>query len=190
MEKKSQINWLNCSKFMAILAVMTDHCNGLLYTNSNVAYASYYSVSLFILISGMTSYISDSRHDENWGHSYIRSVRKLLVSYSIATAVYYVWQTRTFDLLQYLIYLVHFNICGPHYFVLLYIQLMLTNRFLFILLKKCKNDWKGYSIEFLVMALICILACWTTNYTNILDVYGGGGKLFGGTYLILFWNDY
>lgn len=185
--EKSQIDWLNCAKFMAIFAVMTDHCNGLLYSNYNVAWASYYSVSLFVLISGMTSYISDSHHDDKWGHSYMRSIRKLLLAYCIATAVYYVWQTKAFYLLQYLTYLVHFNISGPHYFVLLYMQLMLTNRFLFIFLKKCKSDWKGYSAEFLVMVLICIFACWSTNYTNILDVYGGGGKLLGGTYLILFY---
>ena len=33
--------------------------------------------------------------------------------------------------------------------------------------------------------IICVLSYFTTNYTNILNVYGGGGKLFGGTYLIL-----
>lgn len=35
--------------------------------------------------------------------------------------------------------------------------------------------------------VICIVAFLTTNYTNILDIYGGGGKLLGGTYLIAFW---
>lgn len=29
------------------------------------------------------------------------------------------------------------------------------------------------------------ISYFTTNYSNILNVYGGGGKLFGGTYLIL-----
>jgi hypothetical protein len=35
--------------------------------------------------------------------------------------------------------------------------------------------------------VILCLCVWTTNYTNILDVYGGGGKLLGGTYLFLFY---
>ena len=60
MEKK-QITWLNGAKLMAILAVMVDHTNGMLYTKPDVAYASYYSVSLFVILLGMTSYLSDSR---------------------------------------------------------------------------------------------------------------------------------
>ena len=34
---------------------------------------------------------------------------------------------------------------------------------------------------------VILLSYFTTNYTNLLGVYGGGGKLFGGTYLFLFY---
>ena len=64
---KSQVKWLNCAKCMAILAVIVDHTNGILYTNPHIALASYFSVSLFILIAGMTSYMSDLRHNETGG---------------------------------------------------------------------------------------------------------------------------
>lgn len=57
---KQEIKWINCAKAIAIFAVLIDHTNGILYTNANIAMASYYSVSLFILISGMLSYISVS----------------------------------------------------------------------------------------------------------------------------------
>ena len=91
------------------------------------------------------------------------------MAYCIATAIYYVWQTRTFDFAQYLNYLVHFNISGPHYFVLLYLQLMLANRFLYNILQKCERNTKGYFTE----AVMMVLSIWTTNCTNILNVYGG-----------------
>lgn len=34
---------------------------------------------------------------------------------------------------------------------------------------------------------VFIIASLTTNYTSILGIYGGGGKLLGGTYIILFY---
>lgn len=65
MKYKSQIAWLNGAKFVAILAVMVDHTNGVLYSNWSIAYASYFSVSLFIILAGMTSYFSGLHHAEN-----------------------------------------------------------------------------------------------------------------------------
>lgn len=55
---KQEIKWINCAKAVAVFAVLIDHTNGILYTNANIAMASYYSVSLFILISGMLSFTS------------------------------------------------------------------------------------------------------------------------------------
>ena len=59
MEKNKQMKWLNFAKLAAIIAVITDHTNGYLYSNQDIAKASYFSVSLFIIISGMTSYLSN-----------------------------------------------------------------------------------------------------------------------------------
>lgn len=186
MQHKRQIAWLNGAKFLAILAVMVDHTNRILYTNQNIAYASYFSVSLFIILSGMTSYLSGLHHTENNHWGVFRSCRNIVSAYCIAVAIYMIVGTHGFDFLAYLSYLVNFNISGPHYFVLLYIQLMLVNGFLFNLLQKCPRSIKGYFYEILSMIGIIVLSSWTTNHTNIMNVYGGGGKLFGGTYLILY----
>lgn len=186
MEHKQQITWINGAKFIAILAVMTDHTYEVLYTNPDIAYASYFSVSLFIILSGMTSYLADTRHITNWG-GVIRSCKNIVTAYCIAVVIYMIVETHGFDFLSYLSYLIHFNISGPHYFVLLYIQLMIANSFLFNLLQKCPRSIKGYIYEAFIMLGIVILSIWTTNYTNIFGVLAGGGKLFGGTYLILFY---
>lgn len=187
MNQKKQLRWLNATKFMAIFAVMMDHTNGLLYSSQAVANLSYYSVSLFILISGMTSYLSNLHHEESIISNYWRSTKRIILSYSIAVCVYLVWMTHGYDFLAYLNYLVHFNISAPHYFVLLYLQLMMVNRFLYNLLQHCEKNWKGYITEAGIMGIIMIFSIWTTNCTNILNVYGGGGRLFGGTYLILYY---
>lgn len=189
MEHKQQIAWLNGAKFIAILAVMIDHTSNVLYTNQNIACASYFSVSLFIILSGMTSYLSDLRHAENgvcWWRGILRSCKNIGVAYCIAVIIYMIVMEHAFAFPAYLYYLVNFNISGPHYFVLLYIQLMVVNKFLFNILQKCPKSIKGYIYETLIMAGIIVLSIWTTNHTNILNVYGGGGKLFGGTYLILY----
>ena len=41
--------WINGAKFIAILAVMVDHTNGVLYTNSQISWASYFSVTVFFI---------------------------------------------------------------------------------------------------------------------------------------------
>lgn len=187
IEYKHQIAWLNGAKFVAILAVMIDHTNGVLYTNQDIAYVSYFSVSLFIILSGMTSYLSNLHHAKNGLGGIIRSCRNIVIAYCIAVVIYMIVITHRFDFTAYLFHLINFNISGPHYFVLLYIQLMIVNGFLFNLLQKCPRSIKGYLCELLIMIGIIVLSVWTTNHTNILNVYGGGGKFLGGTYLILYY---
>lgn len=186
MQYKQQISWLNGAKFVAIMMVMLNHTVGILYTNPYIDVASHCSTSLFVILSGMTSYISGLHHPKSgWGGG-IHSCRSIVSAYCIAVVVYVITITHEFDFLEYLRYLVNFNISGPHYFVLLYIQLMVVSGFLFNLLQKCPRTTKGYFFETLIMVSIIVLSIWTTNHTNIMNVYGGGGKLFGGTYLILF----
>lgn len=47
------------------------------------------------------------------------------------------------------------------------------------------EDTKNQCKEIGVGVLVVIVSWVTTNFTNILSIYGGGGKLFGGTFLIL-----
>ena len=51
---QDRIEWIDCAKLIAIIAVAVDHCNGFLYTKPHVAVASYYSVSLFVLLAGIS----------------------------------------------------------------------------------------------------------------------------------------
>lgn len=172
--KTTQVKWINCAKMVAILAVLIDHTSGILYTDSKIAEASYFSVSLFIIIAGMTNYSSYSRIDRRWKNVF--KCKKILVDYAIATFVYYFAQTRFFDLKTYLQLLIGFDATGPFYFVLLYLQLTLISRFLFHYLQRCSETMNKETLyEMLGMLFIIFFSAISTNYTNILDVYGGGG---------------
>ena len=57
-ENNDRAHWVDMAKFLAIVGVMIDHTNGVLYTNQSIAFSSYYSVSLFILVMGVTNYWS------------------------------------------------------------------------------------------------------------------------------------
>lgn len=52
-----KIKWIDVAKFFAIFGVLVDHTVNILYFNLKTQYKSFYAVSLFIIISGMLSYI-------------------------------------------------------------------------------------------------------------------------------------
>ncbi len=184
--KETQIKWINCAKMVAILAVMIDHTQGILYTNPKIGLASYFSVSLFIIISGMTSYSSYCRKNTKWKS--IHKCGNILLDYAVATFIYLVAKTCFFDLSRYVQLLVGFNASGPFYFVLLYIQLTLIARFMFNYLQRCsEKEHKGLLYEVWGFLGVIVVSYLTTNYTNIFNIYGGGGILLGGTYLILYY---
>lgn len=54
--EKQRIRWIDCAKTVAIIAVLVDHNSGLLYQNNNIKIISYFSVSLFILLAGITAF--------------------------------------------------------------------------------------------------------------------------------------
>lgn len=46
---------------------------------------------------------------------------------------------------------------------------------------------QGKFMDFTLGIVLFGISSITTNYTNILGIYGGGGKLLGGTYLLIFY---
>ena len=57
MEQKGQrADWIDAAKLVAILGVLVDHTQNVLYSNHRIADCSYYSVGLFIFLMGVTGY--------------------------------------------------------------------------------------------------------------------------------------
>lgn len=178
---RERIEWIDFIKGIAIVAVMIDHLSGIIYTNEHLKNASFFSVSVFIILSGITSYLNGNCETlscyaiEVW-----KKCKKIVGAYLIAVLIYLIVRTHRFDLQEYVDNICFFNITGPHYFVLLYIQLMILCPLLRKIVKKATLVQNAFLLIFLM-----VFTWWTSNYTNILYVYGGGGKLFGGTYLVL-----
>ncbi len=177
--------WVDVAKFMAIIAVMIDHTLGLLYSDGYVQFFSFYSVSLFILVMGITTMWSYSKADGALCTKALSKCLKILRPYAVATIIYSIFTDGTFNFEVILNRFIYFHASPPFYYVLLYIQLIIISPLLFYVFKIANEKKWGLAIEFIAFLVVLGISSLTTNYSNILGVYGGGGKLFGGTYLIL-----
>lgn len=185
--KKTEI-WINLAKFIAIFAVLVDHSYGLLYHRSSIQFLSVYSVYLFILLMGITNYWSFERNFGNLKKKVLFGILHIGGAYILATAIYQVTAYHSFDLLRFLTALIYFNASGPFYFVLLYIQLLIAAPFLFYAMKLSYNRYmnskvKIWTAHIIIGGGVLLTSSLTNRFTNILGIYGGGGVLFGGTYL-------
>ena len=171
-------------KFFAIMGVLIDHVNGILYTNQFFAWASYYSVSLFILVSGYNTFLSWNRKPYGIA-KVIKKCNAMIIPYAVAVFIFDIISDYYFSLQDYLYMLVHFNASGPHYYVLLYLQLVILGPLLASIISS--NERPVSRIKYIVVfAVSLLISIFTTNHTDLLGVYGGGGRLAGGNYLVLF----
>lgn len=190
-QRPSRIAWLDAAKCAAILAVLLNHTVGILYNNKWLLTSSIYCVALFVLISGMTSYLSNQRHQRTWLAEFLHSSKTIIPAYLLATLVFQIARaakqhTVLFDFATYLRYLGHFNATVLFYYVCLYLQLMLLSRFLYRCIEGFPERFR-LLYEITGGLVLLVFAAFSISCTNILDIYGGGGKLFGGTYLFLFY---
>ena len=180
-----RIKWIDCTKTVAIIAVAVDHCNGFCYSSPLVAQMSYFSVSLFILLSGISTGLSFPRRK-----SYIHQIKKcgmLFLQYAIATLIIQVYSQKFFDLKMYIAHILSFDIQGPFYFLLFYFQLALIAPLLMDWYAFCREQKKSWLWHSITLGLLGYLSYIFIAKTYILPVWGGGQFLLGGTYLLLFY---
>lgn len=144
-------------------------------------------MTLFTFLGGLTTYLSWVKHDSYPITKYtLMKIKNFFVPYAIATAVYMIYNEHKLNLINYFNGLIHFNLIGPFYFVLYYMQLILISG---VLYKAIKWTTKRKMSKFLFLMEIIIatlLSCICIKYTYILPVHCGGQFLFGGTYLVVF----
>ena len=114
---KNRLKWISGVKFVAILAVVIVHCNGIMYTNNYIAMATSFSVTLFILLSGIGTYISYKRNPDRPISVSLIKVFPLIKSYAIATVILYFLYRRQFIFTDLIRHLLSFDIEGTFYFV-------------------------------------------------------------------------
>ena len=187
-EDKRRVNWIDFAKFFAIIAVMIDHTARPLHFTK--CFRSYYGVPVFILVMGIVSYWSYDRSSVLGLKKACRSCWGVLRPYILATFIYCLFAYKgMFVLDKFIFHLLKFNASGPHYYVLLYVQLALAAPLVFRMLSAIgtvKNLALRNGLDLLLMIFVLGISWLTTNYTNVHGVYGGGGRLLGGTFFFLF----
>lgn len=192
LEHPPRIQWIDCAKAVAIVAVLIDHNSGLLYKNPAIERASYFSVSLFILLSGIAAWkpADPQTSVEKGKYAFFTPFSKfrgILTDYALAVLLLQIWYTRFFDLKTYLTDLANFSIQSHYYFLVFFLQLKLISPALvswcrFCNTRKGKWGWQLATLAFLGWFSSILIRC-----TFVLPVYGGGQFLFGGTYLLLYY---
>lgn len=184
---KQRILWLDCAKFVAMIAVVTDHVYGAAYTNPMIAHASFFSVSLFVLLSGVSAWLSLGTRQAPLFPVQLRRIGKLALQYALAVFVVYCLRYRGFDLTQYLDMLLHFSISAEYYFFVFFFQLLLIAPALIYWCRFCNRQKAALLWQGATLVVLCVAAWLFIKRSFILPVHGGGQHLFGGTYIILFY---
>jgi hypothetical protein len=175
MTVNKRINWISAGKFFAIAAVIADHVYGYCYSSEKIAQISYFSVSLFVLLSGITSYISLEKHKDRRGFlETLRRIGSIALPYAAATALYTLAQNRFFDFRTYFDSLINFSASSPFYFVLFFIQLLIAAPVLFDVIRFVARRRFPAIGHAAVFAALCLVAVCAMRFTHILPVYGGG----------------
>lgn len=187
MDRKP-VQWINCAKCVAIFAVMIDHTYSMIYTDLGLQTATHFAVPLFILLSGITYYLTGEKYrDQGFFRTYAKKCGPIVLTYIVATLIYVIVMKQTLSPVVYFDALIHFNGSLPLYYVALYLQLMLIAKPLYLLLAKIPGTLPGFFGEIIIGTAILLFSIWTTNATDLIGIYGGGGKLLGGTFFFLFY---
>lgn len=185
---KNRITWIDCAKYCAIVAVAVDHSYTRLYQSQYIAYASYFSVTLFILLSGLSAWYSYLNRPQTVAYQ-LKKIGQLSLQYLFAVFIVYCYQNKSFDLVSYLGAALSFNIQAPYYFFLFFFQLLLISPLLLNWCQWC-NTHRRMTATLYHLGTVIILFAFSAvsiNYTSILPVHGGGKHLLGGTYLPVYY---
>lgn len=156
--ERGKERWVDIGKCMAIFAVMTDHVKGILYSSDGIQRISFYSVTLFILLMGVTTYWSFNNAKAALWNKVIKRIPGIFIPYVAAVFVYHWIFYGGFSWIEFKNYIIHFNISGPHYYVLLYMQLIAIAPVVFYMMKLTErlSKERALVIELLLGGGYCV----------------------------------
>lgn len=185
MGQRKEIGWLNFLKGIAIIAVVFDHMHNFLYQSEYLWSLSFYSVTLFTFVAGITSCLSMEKRMrlDCYDLAYTwKRLKKILIPYAVATAFYVFVKNQFFDFKTYLEALVTFSGAAPFYFIVYFVQLIVAAPLLFLVIYKIKR--KSLHVLFLIGTAVFSGLC--LKFTYIIKTWGGGQYFLGSTYLLMF----
>lgn len=176
---QNRIEWIDGARFVAVTAVTLDHCGGFLYTNQLISYATHYSVGLFVLLAGISIWTAYSQGKEISYERQFNKVKSIFYAYALATLIVLCIERHQFDLKTYLRYLVSFNIQAPYYYIVFFIQLLMSAPILVGWCRFVNSKKQKWILHIGSLCALGLLAYISINFTYILPVYGGGQFLGG-----------
>lgn len=188
MNQQSQnITWISCAKLVAIFAVILDHMHGILFHNTVIDDWSFFSVTTFVFLSGITAYQSSVRHlSEPVGSYVIKRLMKLFIPYVTAVIFTILLTGKFFNFVSVVKEVLSFKTFGPAYYVLMALQLIAVSPLLarsIMKLGTCRFRIVPHALFALCIAYVSYLC---THYTFITDTYGAGQYAFGGVFLFIY----
>jgi fucose 4-O-acetylase-like acetyltransferase len=104
------IKWINFAKFIAIVAVVIDHNFHILYENYFYAKSTYFSVTVFIFLSGYTTYLSLNKHKDFSYYNYLKKkLVTILIPYALSVLFYSLISHEYITIQNYIDRLIRFN---------------------------------------------------------------------------------
>ncbi|MEG2929424.1 MAG: hypothetical protein RR846_07715 [Oscillospiraceae bacterium] len=184
----TRAKWIDCAKFVAICGVLADHCNGFLYGNQDIARVSYGAVGLFVLLAGVTGWLSYEKSQILFSPTrHLKKAFKLFLSYMGAVAVYQIANEGQFSLGQYLTNVLSFEYVSLFYFVFFFLQLILVGSVLTWWVGFCAARPRPVLWQLATIIGLFPLSFYLILHAHTLPIHGGGRYLFGGTYLFLYY---
>ena len=189
MRRELDIDFL---KALAIIAVLMDHFRGL-YDNALLANASYFSVTVFIVLAGITRYPSLERfygaeNPQGIAQYLMKACKSLLCTYVLASSWYYLMYSnnRIDDIAAYFVSLASFNCPTVCYYVVMYIELLLLSPILYALIRKAKKTRFPAVMLAILLALTLFVGYYFTLHGPFFLFYGGSAYFLTGSYLFLY----
>ena len=189
--------WVNVGKVVAMLAVIVNHTHFCkvhdvpIYESDFVAYSSFFSVTVFIFLSGVTAYLSAQRKGfQNNLKRVYSNVKKIVIPYLFAAVFYALYNERDIGFLGFLHKLIIFTVSGHFYFVAVILSLIVAAPILCwlqnMLVTKLKR--RGRQITVLVVFLIFTLGFTLSKFIIFPECGLAAKYLFGGTYLPVYFS--
>lgn len=190
MERKRTL-YIDLIKAAAICGVLVDHFRYLFPNPDLAGYISYFSVSSFVIVAGITTYRSMPRQVDKilGGGGYCKyRLKGLFCTYFVACFCLYAFLHggEILDIHDFFVTLISFNLPGASYYVIVYAQLIFISPLVYVLVQKIMNKrFPSIWMMLFMAAALCVGYLFTMKGVT-LAYYGGAKYLLCGSYLSLF----
>jgi len=191
IERKKYL-WIDALKTASIIAVVIDHLYLVVikkllgHGDYILNYATLFSISAFIFISGVNTSLSMQSKDKITFTYIMEKVLKIFIPYVVATIiVYLIHQFGSYNVKEFIAQGLGFKASAPFYYVLVYIELILISPLLFLAIKRFKKNY--------IMLVVLYIAISAVSYVFYKYIHMNffnlaASRLFGGTCLLLFFS--